>query len=405
MGSAVVEHPRQSTSAAFTESSVEGSSVVGRELRDAREALSISVSEMANALCIRGAYIEALEEGRFNDLPGRPYALGFTRSVATYVGLDPDAIALRLRDEVMGVAKPVELVFPESTEDKRLSRAGWIAISLALIAVAYGGWLALGSGHRGSEPPEFSAANSVRVPPPEAVVAAPTVPSADEDVEDRTPETTLAVEPAAEPVPPAAPVAPAVSAPPPSRPVATPTTPVVVATKPSAAPAPALPKAEPPVTSAPVAKPTPAPAAATAPPPTAASSPATAASAPSVATTPASADDSAEDEADMTPEPTSTAVAPATAAPPSGRIVVHATQDSWVQIQSSDGVTVMARTLKAGDSYAVPDRSGLRLTTGNAGALQIVVDGQVAPGIGQVGAVRRNVVLDARLLKAGQALE
>ena len=65
----------------------------------------------------------------------------------------------------------------------------------------------------------------------------------------------------------------------------------------------------------------------------------------------------------------------------------------------------MARTLKAGDSYAVPDRSGLRLTTGNAGALQIVVDGQVAPGIGQVGAVRRNVVLDARLLKAGQALE
>lgn len=85
--------------------------------------------------------------------------------------------------------------------------------------------------------------------------------------------------------------------------------------------------------------------------------------------------------------------------------MLRAHQDSWVQIQSADGVTVMARTLKSGDSYSVPDQTGLRLTTGNAGALDVIVDGQAVPSLGQVGAVRRNVALDPARLKAGTALE
>jgi cytoskeleton protein RodZ len=85
--------------------------------------------------------------------------------------------------------------------------------------------------------------------------------------------------------------------------------------------------------------------------------------------------------------------------------MLRARQDSWVQIQSAVGTTVMARTLRAGESYTVPDQSGLRLTTGNAGALDIIVDGQAVPSLGQVGAVRRNVPLDPARLRAGTALE
>ena len=41
--------------------------------------------------------------------------------------------------------------------------------------------------------------------------------------------------------------------------------------------------------------------------------------------------------------------------------------------------------------------------TGNAGALELLVDGEVAPAIGEVGEVRRNVELDPDKLKSGEA--
>jgi len=46
----------------------------------------------------------------------------------------------------------------------------------------------------------------------------------------------------------------------------------------------------------------------------------------------------------------------------------------------------------------------LSLITGNAGALEILVDGAAVPSIGPVGAVRRNVVLEAEKLKDGSAV-
>lgn len=87
------------------------------------------------------------------------------------------------------------------------------------------------------------------------------------------------------------------------------------------------------------------------------------------------------------------------------RIVVRAKLDSWIQVR--DGVArrlLVTRLLRAGDTYRVPDQAGLSLLTGNAGALEIVVDGEVVPSIGEVGVVRRDVVLDADKLKAGAAV-
>jgi cytoskeleton protein RodZ len=46
----------------------------------------------------------------------------------------------------------------------------------------------------------------------------------------------------------------------------------------------------------------------------------------------------------------------------------------------------------------------LFLRTGNAGALDIAVDGKNAPGIGAVGAMRRKVALDPDALLAGTAV-
>jgi cytoskeleton protein RodZ len=82
------------------------------------------------------------------------------------------------------------------------------------------------------------------------------------------------------------------------------------------------------------------------------------------------------------------------------RVVIRAAVDSWVQIRDTDQSTLFARVLKAGESYRVPDHPGMSLRTGNAGGLEITVDGQPAPSIGPNGAVR-NVPLEPQSLISG----
>jgi cytoskeletal protein RodZ len=82
------------------------------------------------------------------------------------------------------------------------------------------------------------------------------------------------------------------------------------------------------------------------------------------------------------------------------RIVLRATQEAWVQVRDSDDNLLLTRLLRAGDSYRVPNRPGLTMLTGNAGGLEITVDGNRLGSLGSVGKVRRDVPLDpARLIK------
>ena len=84
------------------------------------------------------------------------------------------------------------------------------------------------------------------------------------------------------------------------------------------------------------------------------------------------------------------------------RIVIRATADSWIQIRNTDQSLLFTRVLKAGESYRVPDRPGVSMRTGNAGGLEITVDGRPAPSIGPNGAIR-NVLLEPQALISGPA--
>ena len=86
-------------------------------------------------------------------------------------------------------------------------------------------------------------------------------------------------------------------------------------------------------------------------------------------------------------------------------ILVRARTNSWIQVRDDiAGELLLTRLLRAGDSYAVPDRPGLKLSTGNAGALEILVGGEPVPSIGSEGTVLRGVALDAEKLRAGTAV-
>lgn len=89
---------------------------------------------------------------------------------------------------------------------------------------------------------------------------------------------------------------------------------------------------------------------------------------------------------------------------PTGRVVLVARENSWIQIRSPDRAFVRTRTLLAGERFVVPEREGLALWTGNAGGIEIEVDGKSQGLVGASGAVVRNLSLAPASLVAQAAI-
>ena len=116
---------------------------VAAVLRRAREKHGQDVRTVAQVLRIRQGYLEALESGRFDKLPGTAYALGFLRTYAEYLGLNANNIVDRFKEEVQGPERQTELVFPEPVAEARIPGGAIILISVVLLSAAYGGWFYL----------------------------------------------------------------------------------------------------------------------------------------------------------------------------------------------------------------------------------------------------------------------
>jgi cytoskeletal protein RodZ len=71
---------------------------IGSQLRQAREAQDLSLEIVQKATRIKRTFLEAIEADRFEDLPGPVQVRGFVRSYASYLGLDPDQLLLKLGD-------------------------------------------------------------------------------------------------------------------------------------------------------------------------------------------------------------------------------------------------------------------------------------------------------------------
>jgi cytoskeleton protein RodZ len=99
-------------------------------------------------------------------------------------------------------------------------------------------------------------------------------------------------------------------------------------------------------------------------------------------------------------------VAPFPASQPAAGVVVQVRADTWVRVAERHGHVLVNRLMHAGDSWSVPPGSEpaqLLLSTGNAGGLVVLVDGQPAPALGKEGAVRHDIPLDPEALREGQA--
>jgi cytoskeleton protein RodZ len=287
---------------------------VGHDLRAARLRRGDEIAQVSRALKIRKDHLEALENDRLEDLPGKTYAIGFVRSYARHLGLDAAQYVERFKRDISGRADDASREPQPLPHDDRRLPQGWRFIAGGVvILLIWGAWHLLAPNNDANQ----------AVPPPPVL---------------NTP-----------------------------KPVAAPAPAPVVAPPQEAVPSPAA--SEIPVTN-------PADQAqqqASAMPP-----PAAGAKTPATQVTPMStASPTAGPQSPVPPSPSAaTATGQVLGAMNrNARVILRLREDAHVVVRGPDGRVLLNRDLKAGDSYRVPNTPGMTLATDNAGAVEVDLDG------------------------------
>ena len=121
---------------------------IGVMLRATRVQAGLELRDVATMLKIRHTFMEAIEAGRYHELPGTAYAVGFVRTYADYLGLDGDLAVQRFKDEVAGKVGQQSLYFPTPVPEGRVPGGAVLLVALLLAAVIYGGWYVLTASDR-----------------------------------------------------------------------------------------------------------------------------------------------------------------------------------------------------------------------------------------------------------------
>jgi cytoskeleton protein RodZ len=485
---------------------------VGAILRGARLARDEDLREVAAALRIRLPYLQALESGAIEDLPGVTYGIGFVRAYASYLDLDSAEIVDRFKVEARGISHRTQLQFPEPLPGNRVPGAALLLIVLLLAGGVYGVWLYSSSQNmtiveaveavparlmalvEQESTPDTSAPVETAVDTPGApensdtpladgaeTESEPSVTPSETDAsnavsepetstgETDTANTADAIAPAtsdiaATPTLPSTETTPAETAPsevpsseaPPSTEPTSTETPSAEAPQATASSdgaeteaatqdatatstqaetqsgaaesasteqqrVDALPEPE-----VPAPPPQPSPPQPSPPEPNAAQESPTAdtgatSNAPQSEGSAITTQDLAPPPQPAPPENSTDAVQPETvqgpvtdpapttpplpavtqntndsqtaASPSDSRIIIQATQESWIQVKNAQGQVLIEKLMLMGEIYRVPDRPGLTLSSGNIGALKLIVNGTMAPTLGTLGEVRRDISL------------
>ncbi|MDX1976016.1 MAG: helix-turn-helix domain-containing protein [Rickettsiales bacterium] len=116
---------------------------IGQLLKQAREHEKLTLKESSHMLHVRMRYLEALEEGRLEDLPGLPYAKGYLQLYAHFLQLDKDEV-LRRFEQVEQLIEKRSYFLPDvfHSEKKPTTPLVWSAMS-AMLVIMLLWWLAI----------------------------------------------------------------------------------------------------------------------------------------------------------------------------------------------------------------------------------------------------------------------
>lgn len=443
---------------------------VSATLRRHRKQTGQELKAVAEALRIRYVYLEAIEQGRYDALPGPTYALGFIKTYAEYLNLDEDEIVQQFREDVDGLDDQTQLVFPSPVPEGKVPGGAILLVALLMGSMAYGGWHYLSNRDSGfadfipALPDRLQAlfdGDTVSSPDSElagtqepttstsltavsdAVASTETVPPADSNTDASDSETPSVVqaerEAAQETVAAtAASVAEETPASTPESAIAQSASEENVASSQAVA---AVSEAASPVAPAPQqattqsSEPTSSDlsqdavtvatlAAPSSPDRTTSTSASGGAGGETTQGTTVISSQTVTNQVAVASQVSSSEIPAAPAAPVTtqtvsvpdatqpqvygednadARIILRATQDAWVQVRDSANELLLTRVLREGDVYRVPNQEGLTLLTGNAGGIDVLVDGTLLAPLGPVGSVRRDLALDPQVLLAGTA--
>ena len=354
----------------------QSSATLGGRLMARRKELGWKLEDVEAYLKVRLATLQAIESGRYSDLPDAVYALGFIKSYACLLGMESEELIQQAKQELSALTpkrQTVHLTLPGPQEGR--SAGLWVLLGIGLVVIAggYAGWYHFSShGQLASSIMPSHLADNAEVPHAAVAPAAP-------------PQAAQA--PASQPV-----MAQSGAA---SAPVGA----QEAATKPDdgAKDTPDLPPAPEVVSPSATAVPSTVDAAGNDISHTGGDHQAdvpAGASVPSVQSVP---------EAPKVPAqpsvPTQTASTPNQDA--GDRVELLVREDSWVQITDASGKSLLARVLKKGESWQGNAGETYHVTSGNAGGVVFQAGNVVSAPLGLRGRVVRNLTVDAASVEQG----
>jgi cytoskeleton protein RodZ len=142
---------------------------IGSSLREERLRRGLELTQVAADTCIRARYLAALENERFELLPGTAYVRGFLRTYASYLGLDEQrfiaAYNVRYAPLEEFPITPLRTIAPHPL---RMRPA--VGVVLGLVLVALLGWRLEGLGGESPSPTTLAVpplpGPAARTPPP-----------------------------------------------------------------------------------------------------------------------------------------------------------------------------------------------------------------------------------------------
>ena len=366
---------------------------IGTQLKTARREHGFRLSDVARELRISGDYLKLLESGEFDQLPAPTYVSGFLRSYGKFVGLDGAELASRFYALQDQASSKMDYKLPATAAPPQRSAPAVASLCVVLAIGVYGGWywfsgpktldatveselaaVELDSSRSGmmeknaiSEAFESSFVTTAGMQPDEAeTVLASSVESApDTTVQSVSPAAENVVQTEAETATVAATVTAAVTQPDSSQADDT----VQTGAADTATPAVSERSADAPQTTEMA----------------------------SLGTSAGAISDRSIMSGNTLTAGRGAAVA--TMREPAQEITIRAIASSWVEVVRGDGTTVLKKLMKAGDTYIVDDSSGLYLSTGNAGGIEILSGENDIITIGSVGEIVRDLPLAKNRLR------
>ena len=114
---------------------------IGASLREERVRRGLTLDAVETDTRIRGRYLEAIEDERWDELPAEAYAKGFLRTYASYLELDPQQFLAAFRRARREVEEPIAPL-PQPPYEASGRRVAALGAGLAVVAIvlAVGAW-------------------------------------------------------------------------------------------------------------------------------------------------------------------------------------------------------------------------------------------------------------------------